>query len=155
MVTQSLIRLVTWANEQTSEFQYPGKHWVKQMRHDFYLLEGPIIECKLWPGALYRLHQIYEVDIFKISSLLFEEADYDRVQVHFSVTWAVSARVMLLVQPVVSKGAIYGAYNLAGQRGAWEAASSTDQSFLYTALWEVTSDVICKQWEGTVHSVSR
>lgn len=43
------------------------------------------MEGKLWPGALYRVYQFYEVGIKKIiSSLLFDEIDYERVQIHCS-----------------------------------------------------------------------
>lgn len=56
--------ICSWANGQVSEFQYPERHWVKQMGYDYYyLLQVTIMEGKLWPGALYRVYQFYEVGI--------------------------------------------------------------------------------------------
>lgn len=65
-----VIRLImqiicSWANGQIPEFQHPERHWVKQMRHDFYLLQVTVMEGRLWPRALHRLYQFYEVGILK------------------------------------------------------------------------------------------
>lgn len=62
VVIPPVIRLImqiicSWANGHIPEFQYPERHWVKQMRHDFfYLLQVIVTEGRPRPRVLHRLY---------------------------------------------------------------------------------------------------